>query len=193
VSDPDPHQFSVTEISGLLSDLDRRLKGTGDRGSVFVVGGAAVAIVADQFMRRTLDVDVVTRDEPVLREARAIALERGLPEDWLNSRASMWMPPIPPEVLVPPAEPGLRVTYASDEFLLATKLVAQRRTDAGDIKVLAKHLSLVKPSADALETVIRKYYTDRSKLEFIIDGPDTDGEIRLLAERASKLLGREPD
>jgi hypothetical protein len=45
----------------------------------------------------------------------------------------MWMPPLPGGVLDQPAEPGLRVTYADDGFLLATKLIAQRAKDADDV------------------------------------------------------------
>jgi hypothetical protein len=53
-----------------------------------------------------------------------MAREHGLPENWLNPNAGMWMPPFPSGALDRPAEPGLRVTYADDGFLLATKLIA---------------------------------------------------------------------
>ena len=46
----------------------------------------------------------------------------------------MRMPPLPGGVLDQPAEPGLRVTYADDGFLLATKLIAQRAKDADDVE-----------------------------------------------------------
>jgi hypothetical protein len=41
-----------------------------------------------------------------------------------------------------------------------------------------------------LEAHIRAYYTDRSALEFILDGNDIDTEIRYLAQDAARLLER---
>jgi hypothetical protein len=138
--------------------------------------------------RRTEDIDAVTRDEAVVEEARAMASQRKLPEDWLNTRASPWMPPLPEGALQRSDAPGLHIAYASDEFLLATKLVAQRRKDAADIVALARRLTMQSPSADDLEQVILRYYTDEDSLEFILDGKDVDREIRLLAVRAERLL-----
>ncbi|NIK55716.1 hypothetical protein [Kribbella shirazensis] len=85
-------------------------------------------------------------------------------------------------------EPGLHVTYATDEFLLATKLVAQRRKDAADIVLLAERLQMKNPSAAELEQVIHRHYTDKDSLELILDGDDIDREIHFLAVRAERLL-----
>ncbi|WP_427886930.1 hypothetical protein ACQHIV_28930 [Kribbella sp. GL6] len=82
----------------------------------------------------------------------------------------------------------MHITYASDEFLLATKLVAQRRKDAADIVVLAKRLHLENASASDLGQLVRRYYTDDNVLEFILDGNDTDRELHLLTVRAERLL-----
>lgn len=119
-----------------------------------------------------------------------MASQRKLPEDWLNTRASPWMPPLPEGALQGSAAPGLHITYATDEFLLATKLVAQRRKDAGDIVALAGRLKMENASADDLEQVIARYYTDEDSLELILDGKDSDREIRLLAVRAERLLAK---
>ena len=98
------------------------------------------------------------------------------------------MPPLPDGALQRRDPPGLHITYATDEFLLATKLVAQRRKDAGDIVALARRLHMENASADELEQVIYRYYTDEDSLEFILDGNDLDREIRRLAVRAERLL-----
>ena len=111
-----------------------------------------------------------------------------MPEDWLNPNAGMWMPPLPGGVLDQPAEPGLRVTYADDGFLLATKLVAQRAKDADDVVALAGRLGLSTATPEQLETHIRSYYTDPAPLELIVDGPDVDREISLLAHDACRML-----
>jgi hypothetical protein len=155
---------------------------------VFVVGGAAVAVTGIRDGRLTEDVDVVTDEQVVLEEASLLARERGLPESWLNPNARMWMPPLPHGVLDLPDEPGLRVTYASDGFLFATKLIAQRAKDADDVVALAKRLGIQEASADELESHIRRYYTDEAALEFIVDGDDVDRELRYLAEDAARML-----
>ncbi|MGL4745410.1 MAG: hypothetical protein ACRCXL_13625 [Dermatophilaceae bacterium] len=138
----------------------------------------------------TEDVDALTRDAVVIEEAAALAHERRLPENWLNSRAGAWMPPLPDGVLDRPGEPGLRVTYADDAFLLATKLVAQRAKDAEDVLALAERVGMVAASPEQLEAHIRRYYTDAGGLELILDGDDVDREIGHLAQDASRMLNR---
>ena len=182
------NEFRASEIVDLLSELDKRLKARDISASIFVVGGAAMAVTSNDDPRRTEDIDAITRDEAVLDEARVMASQRKLPEDWLNTLASPWMPPLPEDALQRADAPGLRITYATDEFLLATKLVAQRRKDAADIVALARRLDMGNATAADLEQVIHRYYTDEDSLEFILDGNDTDREIHLLAVRAERLL-----
>ncbi|NUR94895.1 MAG: hypothetical protein HOV67_06485 [Kribbellaceae bacterium] len=155
---------------------------------MFVVGGAAIAVTSNDSPRRTEDIDAITSDRAVLDEARVMAEDRKLPDDWLNTHARPWMPPLPEGALQHDDAPGLHITYASDEFLLATKLVAQRSKDASDISILAKRLNLQNASAADLGELIRRHYTDEDSLEFIIDGNDVDREIHLLAVRAERLL-----
>lgn len=182
------HEFTRAEIIDLLSELDKRLKARDVSASVFVVGGAAIAVTSNDSPRRTEDIDAITRDQAVVDEARAMASERKLPEDWLNTHAGAWMPPLPDGALQHNDAPGLHITYATDEFLLATKLIAQRRKDAADIVILARRLDLQDASAGDLEQLISRYYTDEGSLEFILDGADIAGELRLLATRAERLL-----
>ena len=184
------HEFTAEETADLLDELDARLRRRGVAASIFVVGGAAIAANHTRRDRVTEDVDALTRDTAVLEEAQALARERGLPEDWLNPNAGRWMPPLPGGVLDQPAEPGLRVTYADDGFLLATKLIAQRAKDADDVVALAGSLGLSTATPEQLEAHIRSYYTDPAPLEFIVDGPDVDREISLLAHDASRMLHR---
>lgn len=108
--------------------------------------------------------------------------------NWLNKNAGMWMPPLPAGALDHPSEPGLRVTYADDGFLFATKLLAQRAKDADDVLALAGRLGLQDASPEQLEAHIRSYYTDPAMLEFIVDGTDVDQEIQLLAHDAARML-----
>lgn len=75
------HQFSAEETAELLGELDARLRERGVAASIFVVGGAAIAATNARSGRLTEDVDALTRDEVVLEEAKAMARERGLPEN----------------------------------------------------------------------------------------------------------------
>lgn len=145
----DRHEFTSAEVAQLLAELDRRLERGGVAASVFVVGGAAVAATGVRQQRLTQDVDVITDEQAVLREAALIARERGIPANWLNPNARMWMPPLPDGVLDRPPQPGLRITYADDGFLLATKLIAQRAKDADDIVALARRLGMQHVSSSA--------------------------------------------
>ena len=185
-----PGEFDAAQTARLLESLDHRLRNRGVAAAVFVVGGAAIAATGIRAGRLTQDVDALTRDRAVLEEAEALAAEEGLAPHWFNSSAGMWMPPLPEGVLDPPAQPGLRVTFADEGFLFATKLIAQRSKDAEDIRTLASRLRLANASQEQLEDHIRSYYTDRAMLEFIISGPDVDREITLLARDASLMLNR---
>lgn len=182
------HEFTADEVRDLLSELDQRMRDRGIAAAVFVVGGAAIAAGGVREGRLTHDVDAVSGDQHVIAEARAMAATHGLPENWLNTNATMWMPPLPAGVLDPPSEPGLRVTYADDPFLLATKLVAQRAKDAEDILELASRVGLRHATAVEIEAHIRCYYSDEAALEFILSGPDPGLELTLLAQDAAAFL-----
>jgi hypothetical protein len=79
----------------------------------------------------------------VVEEARAVADELGLPHWWLNEQASVYIAP-GGDVAASRVfdHPGLRVSAASPEHLLAMKVLAGRRRDAEDIRVLVAHLGL---------------------------------------------------
>ncbi len=130
----DRFEFSALEIAELLSELDGRLRARQISASIFVVGGAAIAATAQaDSIRRTEDIDAITNVAAVMEEAALMAVERGLPLNWLNGSARMWMPPLPESALQGTDRPGLFVTYASDEFLFANKLIAQLILDGNDL------------------------------------------------------------
>jgi len=104
----------------------------------------AMAMACDA-RRATRDIDAVFEPHGVvLEEARAVAAELGLPPWWLNEQASSYVAPggdpTAPRVF---DHPGLRVSAASPEHLLAMKVLAAHRRDADDIRFLVKHLQLV--------------------------------------------------
>jgi len=130
-------------IEDAFRRLGERLARRGVIADIYVFGGAAMALAYDA-RRATRDIDAVFQPHGVvLDEARAVADELGLPRWWLNEQASVYVAPggdrNAPRVF---DHPGLRVSAASPEHLLAMKVLAARRRDAEDILFLVKHLGL---------------------------------------------------
>lgn len=158
----------MTEADPLLdrSAIQEAFRRLGDRlvrrgvvADIYVIGGAAMALAYDA-RRATRDIDAVFRPHGiVLEEARAVATELGLPPWWLNEQASVYVAPggdaSAPHVF---DHPGLRVSAASPEHLLAMKVLAARRRDAEDISYLVKHLGL--SSVDEVLAVCTAVFPD---------------------------------
>jgi predicted nucleotidyltransferase len=140
VGDPLLDRAAIEDAFRRLGD---RLARRGVVADLYVFGGAAMALAYDA-RRSTRDIDAVFQPHGVvLDEARAVADELGLPQWWLNEQASAYVAPggdtNAPRVF---DHPGLRVSAASPEHLLAMKVLAARRRDAEDIRFLVKHLNL---------------------------------------------------
>ena len=77
-------ELTADDVRELLTELGRRLQAKGVAATVYVVGGAAIALEVDARLV-TADVDAVFHPETTVRaEAEALATERGLPKNWLN-------------------------------------------------------------------------------------------------------------
>ena len=131
-----------------LSRVSRRSRGVKD-----VVCRHQFADLADpspQRCRRAIVVD----------EAWAVADELGLPRWWLNEQASAYVAPggdaAAPRVF---DHPGLRVSAASPEHLLAMKAFAARPRDAEDIRQLASVLDL--HNADEVLASVHEIFPDQ--------------------------------
>lgn len=130
-------------IEDAFRRLGDRLERRGVVADVYIFGGAAMSLVYDS-RRATRDIDAVFQPHGVvLEEARAVADELGLPQWWLNEQASVYIAPGGDSAASRVFDhPGLRVSAASPEHLLAMKVLAGRRRDADDVKVLVAHLEL---------------------------------------------------
>jgi hypothetical protein len=100
--------------------LGERLARRGVVADIYVIGGAAMALAYDA-RRATRDIDAVFHPHGiVLEEARAVAVELGLPSWWLNEQASAYVASGgdagAPRVF---DHPGLRVSAASPEQVAA--------------------------------------------------------------------------
>lgn len=142
MTSPDP-LLDRAEIEKAFRLLGDRLALRGVVADIYVFGGAAMALAYDA-RRATRDIDAVFQPHGiVLDEARAVATELGLPHWWLNEQASVYVAPGgDPTAARVFDHPGLRVSAASPEHLLAMKVMAARRRDADDIRFLVRHLNL---------------------------------------------------
>src|SRR5262249_5420517 len=83
----------------------------------------------------------------------------GLPRWWLNEQASVYVAPggdpAAPRVF---DHPGLRVSAASPEHLLAMKVLAAREPDAEDLRFRIRHLGL--PSVAGVLALCAEVFPD---------------------------------
>lgn len=131
-------------IEDAFRRLGDRLARRGVTADLYVFGGAAMALAYDA-RRATRDIDAVFRPHGVvLEEAESVAKELGFPRWWLNEQASVYVAP-GGDVNAPRVfdHPGLRVSAASPEHLLAMKVLAARRRDIEDVRFLIEHLDLL--------------------------------------------------
>ena len=145
-------------IRQLFDELSAALEARGVRGHVYLVGGGAL-ITGYGRNRTTKDVDVridEAKDE-VLAAAKTIAERNGLDDNWLDLEAAQFVPrgdDVRAKTVY--NSPGLVVTGASAEYLLAMKVFAAREPDLQDIKHLAGVLGIGKAS-DAIRICEQAY------------------------------------
>jgi hypothetical protein len=163
VTRPGGPLLGAEQIRELLAELGARLAARGIEADLFLVGGAAMALAFARD-RVTRDLDAVFEPKSdVYEEARRIAADRGLPDDWLNDAVKALLPE-----RLPPAEgygtftvDGLHVGVAAADYLFAMKAQAARvETDGEDLRRLAEILGL-RSATEALDLVERYYGPDR--------------------------------
>lgn len=137
------------DLLELLRMLAERLERRGASAHVYVVGGAAIALVFDA-RRSTRDIDSVVLEGhgPLMDEVQAIGRDRGLPSTWLNEKAAMYVSREPDTAQsVVFDHPYLTVAAASAGHLLAMKLLAARGADVGDLRLLIQELGIASVEA----------------------------------------------
>ena len=128
----------------LLDELSERLMRKNARASIYIVGGAAMALAFDR-SRTTHDIDerIDTGHGALVEAVHEIAHRRGLPKSWLNDQATPKMPMAPDRrARTLYASEYLTVTGASGEHILGMKLESGRAFDQRDVITLVKHLNI---------------------------------------------------
>ncbi len=133
------------ELIEVLRKLDKHLSVPLD---LVLIGGAAM-ILHFGAQRATRDVDVLVLQGNVteLRKAvKAIAIEYGLPENWLNDAAKGFADILPPDfrqrlVFLDFGFRHLRLYVLGRPEQVAMKIVALREQDLEDLEVLLPQLS----------------------------------------------------
>ncbi len=146
--------LSRDQLHRLLEELAAELHTRHVSGELFVVGGAAIALVYNH-RRITEDLDAVFEPKAVVYDAaRAIAERHGLPPDWLNNGVKAYLPGDDPNATLLFDRPGLAVRVASPRYLFVMKALAARvERDEGDLRLLFTHAGFesVEEALDAVQ------------------------------------------
>lgn len=128
--------LDAKDVHALFGELSDTLGANGTRAQLFVVGGAAMALVYDH-SRTTRDVDALFVPTPeVRRAAEKVGAAHGLEPDWLNDAVKGFLPGDDAHPLTVFESESLIVQVPSPQYLLAMKLYAAR--DARDFDDAAK-------------------------------------------------------
>ena len=136
---------SREKVVAMLTQLGSRLDAQGIHGEIYIVGGTAMLL---GYNRLTVTEDIDAVFSPVEEIEQIVAdmhrADPSLPADWLNSQVLPLLLRIADSRSWEALEiPGLSVSVASPEFLLAMKVRASRgRHDFDDVAVLADVLKI---------------------------------------------------
>jgi hypothetical protein len=159
-------------IRELLAELGRRCASHGFTVEMFIVGGSAIALAYGE-RRSTRDVDAVFEPKmEVYVEARKMADEFGLPEDWLNDGVKGLLPDFPDTgKQTTEMSEGIHVIVPSAEYLFAMKATSARlEIDDDDLELLGCAIGIAS-AEDAFRVVEKFYRADRisAKTGFFIE------------------------
>lgn len=151
--------LSGPEVERLLRELVTELATLGETASVYVIGGAALAL-HNPLRQSTNDIDGFIHEPidatQVLERLRA---RWGLEGDWFNSHAKCLLPPVSSltEMFAPVSTIGeVTLFIARTEALLAMKLRAARAKDQNDIAYLLRECAVT--SVDEADDVFERYF-----------------------------------
>ncbi|MDE0495016.1 MAG: DUF6036 family nucleotidyltransferase [Acidimicrobiaceae bacterium] len=136
-------ELNRNDLLDALGEVAAIMHSRGQRGRVYVVGGAAM-MLAYSADRATQDIDAAIEEgySAVTDAARIVAEQRGWPRSWLNEGATVYMPrPDQRHGTTIFGHPALTVVAATAEHMLAMKAKAARPTDRQDVEALMRQHS----------------------------------------------------
>ncbi len=155
--DASSHGLGRTEILMLLDKVAHEAERREVSVSLFLVGGAAIAL-AYSTTRSTKDLDGVFEPKQVVYEI-AVRIARdypefGLADDWLNDAAKSFLPGNDALASTLLELPALSVRVASPRYLFVMKAMAAREVDEEDLRILYPlcHFGSAAEALNALET-----------------------------------------
>lgn len=178
-------------ISG-LRDLILHLRAAGSAATIQIVGGAAIALTIDGDRPATADVDgPISPPEIVAAAAARVARQRGWPDEWINDRATNFLPSgigrrIEWTTLYD--HDGIVIQAASPAMLLAMKLRAMERRgprDADDVAALLATLDI--RTAEDAEALLNEFFPGEDLT------PRTFGRVQALLGNGRSLSITRPD
>lgn len=160
--------MDTEKLRGVLEKLADRLADRGLEATVYIVGGAALALAyyVEGERRLTNDVDAsFFPAEAIADEADLLAREHGLPSGWLNRKANQFFPAHGlPEGTVLIARDHVAIVVGPPRLILAMKLRAARLgRDNDDIAVLLRRCDV--RSVDEAKAVLDDVYDGEGALK----------------------------
>lgn len=163
--------FDRDDLIAGLRDLIIALDVTGERASLRIVGGAAIALAYNAGRASTVDIDaaLIPRDV-VLAAAAGVAAEHAWVADWINDKAEIFIPDgfgqRDAEWVLIAAVGNVEVYVASAETLLVMKLKAAMRRglrEVGDLRILLELTGIT--SVDEADELLDAFYPTDSLTE----------------------------
>lgn len=160
----EPIKLTEADILRLFDLLNGELAASDTHAEIYLVGGAVMCLALGA-REATRDVDAVFKPAVLVREAAArIAVNAGVPDNWLNDAVKSWLSPRGAfdRFL---ERSHLQVFVAQPSYLLAMKCAAMRLGaefhDLDDVRFLLRYLNIT-TAANALEIV--SAYFDESQI-----------------------------
>lgn len=176
------HSFDRQAPFEAFDLLNAELQRRNVRATLFVVGGAVMAIAYDS-RRSTTDVDAIFVPADIVRSAaQAVGQQMGIEEDWLNDGVKGFAPGHDEQSVSVYEREHLSVAVASPNNLLAMKLLASRSDrDIDDIRTLYNlcAFSTVQDGIDVLSSFYPAHLVP-ARVQFMLQEmfPERDGAGR---------------
>ena len=191
------------EVREILHELVQWLAERGDEATIYVIGGAAVAL-ANPDRTATQDIDGYIRRSDATEVLEGIQRERGLEAEWFNWHVHGLQPPVAgPELWREILHDREVVLYAANtDALLAMKLNAARAKDTEEIVFLLRSCGVT--SLARAEEVYEHYYPGDALTDVALAGWSTplrtfrktrlerSAEGRSVVEAQAQATGRPP-